>query len=634
MPDSERDHNLQMLRFISDETEARGMHFQLALWTHGYIWTDSPHANYIIEGLKPEDHARYCRDALHHILETCPAIRGITLRIHGESGVQEGDYEFWRTLFEGIKSTGRPIEIDMHAKGIDFEMIDVGLKTELPVLVSPKYWAEHMGLGYHQAGIRELEMPPKDKTDSGFFARSNGSRKFMRYGYGDLLREDRKYGVLYRIWPGTQRILLSGDPALAAAYGRASSFCGSDGIEVSEPLSFKGRKGSGHPGGRCAYADVSLKPQYDWQKFEYTYRIWGRLLYNPDADPQVWRRYLKHEFGSSAAASEVSLANASRILPLVTTAHAPSAANNIYWPEVYTIMPMLGTSKKLPYSDTPDPKWLGTVSPLDTEMIASVDEFAVNVVVGKRSAKYSPIEVACWLEQFAAHATPVPSRLWSIDIGIQSGLGNFFASTFRAGVLFSVYELTGDRNALEQALHHYKDARAAWAKAADLGKVYVPDISVGLDNLHGHWADRLPAIDEDIAEMEALLSHQESKRFDASAAIAEANRRTPRARVSAQHTPPQNFRPHEPLHLTIIAKDAASIQLRYRHVNQAERFVSRAMQLRDARYEAAIPAEYTNAPYPLQYYFVVRRSSGDAAMFPGLQPPDWRPPYFVVRQAS
>src|SRR6185369_18091413 len=129
-----------------------------------------------------------------------------------------------------------------------------------PVVISPKYWAEHMGMPYHQAAIRELEMPPQGAADRGVFALSNGSRKFLRYGYGDLLTEDRKYGILHRIWPGTQRLLLWGDPAFAAAYGRAASFCGSLGMELCEPLSFKGRKGSGLPGGRNAYAEAALRP--------------------------------------------------------------------------------------------------------------------------------------------------------------------------------------------------------------------------------------------------------------------------------------------------------------------------------------------------------------------------------------
>src|SRR6516164_5516727 len=41
LPDAERDQNLAMLRYISDETARRGLHFQLGLWTHAYQWTDS-----------------------------------------------------------------------------------------------------------------------------------------------------------------------------------------------------------------------------------------------------------------------------------------------------------------------------------------------------------------------------------------------------------------------------------------------------------------------------------------------------------------------------------------------------------------------------------------------------------------
>ncbi|HXP60764.1 MAG TPA: hypothetical protein VN829_09745 [Dongiaceae bacterium] len=301
---AERGRNLELLRFISDETAARGLHFQLGLWTHAYKWTNSPQANHVIEGLTPESHAPYCRDALRAVLTACPAIQGVTFRVHGESGVAEGNYAFWRTVFEGLTQCGRRVELDMHAKGMDAEMIEVALATGLPVNISPKFWAEHMGLPYHQAGIRPTEMPPRGRQDEGFFAKSSGSRSFLRYGYGDLLAEGRRYGVLHRIWPGTQRLLLWGDPALAAGYGRAASFCGSVGVELFEPLSFKGRKGSGLPGGREAYADASLKPASgDFDKYAYGYRLWGRLLYDPDAAPEAWRRQLDSQYGRAVRAA-------------------------------------------------------------------------------------------------------------------------------------------------------------------------------------------------------------------------------------------------------------------------------------------------------------------------------------------
>ncbi len=245
LPDDERERNLVMLRFIGEETVRRGLHFQLGLWTHAYQWVDSPKANYLIKGLSGANHAQYCRDALTALLKACPTISGITFRIHGESGIAEGSYEFWETVFAGVGRCGRRVEIDMHAKGIDEKMIELGMATGMPVNVSPKFWAEHMGLGYMQGAIRPLEMPPRGETDKGFFSRSSGSRRFLRYGYGDLLKEKRDYGVLHRIWPGTQRLLLWGDPQLAADYGRAASFCGSVGVELCEPLSFKGARDRG-----------------------------------------------------------------------------------------------------------------------------------------------------------------------------------------------------------------------------------------------------------------------------------------------------------------------------------------------------------------------------------------------------
>ena len=50
----------------------------------------------------------------------------------------------------------------MHAKGMDQTMLDLGVATGLPLKISPKYWAEHMGMPYMQADIREQErVPPR-----------------------------------------------------------------------------------------------------------------------------------------------------------------------------------------------------------------------------------------------------------------------------------------------------------------------------------------------------------------------------------------------------------------------------------------------------------------------------------------
>lgn len=649
LPDTERDHNLEMLRFISGQAAARGLEFQLGLWMHGYEWIDSPKPNYTIAGLTRDTHGPYCRDAVRTLLRALPAVTGVTFRIHGESGVEEGSYDFWKAVFEGVATCGRKVEIDMHAKGMDQTMLDLAVATGLPVKISPKYWAEHLGMPYHQADIRQLEQPVPGRDATGLMKFSAGSRSFLRYGYGDLLREDRRWDVLHRIWPGTQRLLLRGDPVSAAAHSRAFSFCGSIGADIMEPLSFKGRRGSGIAGDRCAYADAGLRPRWDWEKYVYGHRVWGRLLYNPESDPDTWRRYLGHQFGPGAAAMENALANASRILPIVTTAHGASAGNNTYWPEIYLNQSLIDADHPGPYRDTPVPRVFGNVSPLDPELFSRINDFADELLGGARSGKYSPVEVAQWLEDHAAAATQhlaaakarVPAqgspefRRFAIDVDIQSGLGRFFAARFRSGVLYRIYERNGSRAALEAGLQQYRAARTAWMELANRAKgIYVSDITVGENpQLRGHWLDRLPAMDADIAAVAGKLqsANANAPAPDVAAAIREALGR-PRSRQAAcRHTPPARFRRGQPLEITVAAEGKpASVVLHYRRVNQAERFRTAEMERGAAGYRTVIPATYSDSPYPLQYYFEVKLDSG-ASLYPGFAADHNNQPYFVVR---
>src|SRR5207248_7886452 len=86
------------------------------------------------------------------------------------------------------------------------------------------------------------------------------------------------------------------------------------------------------------------------------------------------------------------------------TAHLPSAANNSFWPEIYTNMPIVDEKRPHPYGDTPSPKRFSTVSPLDPELFASIDRFVDSLLAGEVSGKYSPLEVAQWLDDLANNA--------------------------------------------------------------------------------------------------------------------------------------------------------------------------------------------------------------------------------------
>ncbi|HEY4356918.1 MAG TPA: hypothetical protein VGN16_14300 [Acidobacteriaceae bacterium] len=651
LPDAERDANLAMLKYIAQQAVAHGLEFHVGLWMHGYVWENSPDAHQVIEGLDAKSHAPYCRDAVRMLLREVPEISGLTFRVHGESGVTEGSYDFWRTLFEGVSTCGRPIAIDMHTKGMDETMQNVALSTGEHVQMSPKYWGEHLGLPYHQADIRVMEQPTADSANrTGLMKLSAGTRSFLRYGYGDLLREDRKWSLVHRIWPGTQRVLLSGDPQAAAAYSRAFSFCGSNGVEIMEMLSFKGRRGSGIAGNRTAYADASLAPRWDWQKFEYTTAVWGRSLYNPEVDPAVLLRPMQRDFGPAAGNMSTALGYASRILPTVLTAYAPSAGNNSYWPELYLNETSVDAAHPGSYGDSPKPVLFHTASTFDPPIFSRMLECGAELLGGEQSGRYSPLDVASWLDQYAAASgkawslaaadasrkTSPAYRRIAVDVAIQQGLGTFFAERFRGGVLFGIYEQTKDARALRTSIERYKLARAAWLQLANTAKgVYMADITLGeTPVLRGHWLDRIPAIDRDIAALESILATaQDGSSAQVTQALEKVARYARREPPQAAHQPAATFVAGQELQLQLAAKDVSAARLHYRHVDQAERYTVVTMERTGDSFHASIPAAYTDTEYPLQYFFQLTTRAGDESLFPGLADRVSHPPYYVVRRA-
>ena len=646
----ERQRNLETLQFIAEQTALRGIDFQLGIWTHAYRWTDSPHADHRIIGLTPETHAAYCRDALSALLKACPAITGLTLRVHGESGIPENSYPFWETLFEAIPKAGRTIEIDMHAKGLNQTMIDMAHKTGMPVKAGAKFWAEHLGLAYHQADIRAAEYPRQGVT--GTFAVSSGARNFTRYGYGDFYGQRENITLLYRVWPGTQRHLVWADPALAAGYGRAANFCGAAGMELCEPLTFKGREGSGHLGGRNAYADVTLATSHpDVDKFVITYRVWGRALYNPETASEVHLRWFQHQFGFAGKELQSSLAHSSRILPLITTAWLPSASNHSFWPELYSPISILPPAGEPLYADSPAPHNVSAISPLDPQLFSTIDQHAADLLTDTANARYSPSEVIAWLEDLvetSIHSLNKARALDSVqaktaafrqieeDILILNGLGLYYANIFRAALCYSIHSRTGDPHAAEASLNAYRKARDSWdAMSQRASKIYASDISYGEPEIRrGHWADRLPAIEQDLTTIEQHFAAKQTQTGSASAALLHVARPPMRHSLAVEHMPSISFHSGADLALSVLVHvSVTNAILWYRHVNHGERWLSIPMQRAGNTCSANIPGSYTSSPYPLQYYFELRAVEA-ATLHPVFDATLSNQPYFSLMPAA
>jgi hypothetical protein len=170
--------------------------------------------------------------------------------------------------------------------------------------------------------------------------------------------------------------------------------------------------------------------------------------------------------------------------------------------------------------------------------------------------------------------------------------------------------------------------------------VYRVNVSYGsVPKRSGHWIDRLPGIDTDLAAMKAKLeagAGREPRLNVASEAIAAASGRAQPGKALCTHVEPKQFAPGQALALILmIAGDhgvqgVKSVRLRYRHVNQAERWNALRANGEEGTYTAAIPEDYTQSDFALEYYFELEDGRGVSWMYPGFNKTLSNQPYFTV----
>jgi hypothetical protein len=313
----DRDRNLAMLKRIAEMAHERGLDFTLGIWTQLPVekYPAEIRVEHLPTGLAAAD---YCAAGLRRILEKCSAIDAVQFRMNAEAGVSEDQQtEFYRPLFQAIGNCGRPVRVDLRYKGLRPETIQIANEMKLDVTVSTKFWCEHMGLPYHPT-----------VADTHY--------RESRYSFGAMLSHPRSYRVVYQLWSvGSQRLLLWGDPNYAARFAESCRLGDGDGFEVNAPLTDKGF--GNLPGKWQIFADKSLEHfQWEHERYWFFYLAFGRLGYNPQASPDVWRRELRWRFGEASEEVESAYRSASQIMPLVTATHQLSAGEWMYCPEFDT----------------------------------------------------------------------------------------------------------------------------------------------------------------------------------------------------------------------------------------------------------------------------------------------------------
>jgi hypothetical protein len=633
----ERQRNLAMLKRIAELATDRGIDFTLAIWMQAPVprYSGKVLVENLPEGLSLAD---YCSRGLSLILQACPAINGIQLRMNDEAGVPpEKQLEFYRPIFRAIGDCGRPMRLDLRYKGVQPATIQAARDAGLDVTISTKLWCEHFGLPYHPT-----------EADSHY--------RDSRYSFGTMLAHPRPYHVLYQLWTvGSQRLLLWGDPNYAARFAQSCKLGDGEGFEVFAPLTDKGYGDA--PGNWRIFADSSYEVgTWEYERYWFFYLVFGRMGYNPATNPEVWQREFRHRFGKAAADIETAYRQASQVVPLVTATQLPGASEWSWWPEIDTGGGILEYMCTQP-SDTGQfyaiRAWKKTPLWRWEEWDANIPGYGDDAVAGKLRGKTTPWEVSRMLLRLAdetnqsidqakakiSHPQSPEFRGTELDLRVLAQLARFHAAKKQAAAHLAFFELTGEAGRLPMALEQSRAAVAAWEQIVQLtDHVYHDNLVFGVTkdsprskmghHHSGHWKDRLDEVRADVIYVEQLIASHggEQKKF----------RRFPGETpldmdLKLEHSPIANAAPG--VDLPLIAKVSSAtptskVILHYRRLDQTAAWNQVPMRsIADNRFEAIIPGKDISDRWDLQYYFEVLIPGG------GRMWPDWQSqqPFYVVK---
>jgi len=507
--------NLDALNRLIRMAHERGLTFTVGIWDHIYrggVQGRTDHARRptpgLVWGLTADKLVPYTRVALARFLKLVPDIDAVQFRMHGESGLKRGEMPpFWEAVYGVVKAVRPGLRLDARAKNFPDALIDKALEMGIPIRITTKYWAEQMGLPFHPTHVNRQ------------------NQRDRRHGYADLLRYPKRYDVHWRLWNGgTTRILLWGDPDYARRFAASTHLYGGQGFEVNEPLATKMQD---QPHDMQPFPLLGAEHRYTGYEFErywHFYQVFGRLGYNPETAPEVWRREFARRVGEAAPAIERGLHRASQVLPRIVATCFP-----------YKRFPTTrGWVEKQRREDLPE---YARAEGSDTQQFLSIDEAARLHLADGESAKLHPLRNSDWYARVAAEVLAAVAEAEKqigdrrskefastlVDLRILAHLALYHSRRIHAGLAWSFYRHSRDLHALDDAIRHEGDAIEAWQQIVEAaGDVYHHDLMFGRRGagLSGHWKDELEALKRGLAKLREHRSKARPTGLDAGPRIA------------------------------------------------------------------------------------------------------------------
>jgi hypothetical protein len=489
LSDEERSKNLTALRMIADLAARRGLEFVLGIWQVIAWWPESRGGHTqrsMVEGLSWEDLADYTYHATRRLLAAVPGIRALQLRVNGESGVPDRyQTEFFAsTILRAMAECERPVLLDLRGWIAKEETIEVARRLGIPMRLSMKYWAEHVGAPY-QAAAQE-----------------------PAYSYADFLRYPRRHPVSYQVWGlGSHRHFVWGDPDYVRTFTRSLHLGDGLGFEISPPLAQKGY--GNEPGAWRVLHPEHEYYRWEWERYWLFHLLFGRITYDASTSADPWMRRLRARFaGDAEAVLEAHIAGSQIVSFLIR--FNMSDPNMYIWPEADT-GGLLDFYLSVPPSDPARMKGFG--------------EAAAEQITGSFTARLGPrwaanhlagagrrcLAAADSLTAASAGDEQRSKELASITVDVEAlgELALYHSEKILAAEALSLYYATGDRGLLNDARRSLAAARPHWERLAAVTDGVYTDRQVTGPVDSGHWKDKLQLVAEDEERLDERIElHQ------------------------------------------------------------------------------------------------------------------------------
>jgi len=619
----QQQNNLDAFRRLVRMCHARGIGFRVGFWDHIYRGgyqsnKDMPEqADILVKGVTAENMIPFTKAGVARFIDLVPGLDGILFRAHDESGLKKGEQmEFWKAVFDTLAVKAPHLPVDLHAKEVSDSIVHEGQARGLTIRMSTKYWMEQMGEPFHPTHTNRI-------TDN----------NYRRHGYGDMLNYQEHYSVFYRIWGGTTRVLLWGDPDYARRFAATTHIHDGAGFGVNEPLTTKM-----HAQAHDARPFELLKPayryyEYEFQRYWHFYQTFGRLGYNPATPSEIWDEQFRARFGATAGpVVEKALHRASWVLPRIVASCFPLAGFPI----------ASGWAEKQHMGELAE---YARTTPSDVQQYASFDEEARLLIEKGETAKMLPSQNSLWFKKCADEVYGLAGQVKStgtnkelvstlIDLRILAGLALYHSRRIPAAVSYCLYMRTHDRAALDEAIRYERYAIDAWKGIVDAaGDVYADTLKMGprRRTLTGHWRQELQDLRVGLEKLQQLRAGYQPS--DTGKTAPKYKAVTEVAVFKVEHRPVLRARAGEPLTITVRAQTAAGlrwVRLLYRDVNQYKEYATVEMKPtgRKDEYAAVIPGDAISSQWDLQYLLEIMDNHHNGRIYPDM---DKETPYVVVR---